>query len=96
MSIVFSRLEAVFAGRNYNFRVQRPDNRREVVGVVRLVGENSFRTEAFEQRRTLADVGGFPARKKAAQRISQRVHRRVELGRQSAPGAPDRLRSVFF
>ena len=68
----------------------------ERVGVVGLVGEQSLRIDALDERLGASQIVGLSRRELQFDGISQGVDERVDFGGQSAAGSTDRLRAVFF
>jgi hypothetical protein len=68
---------------------------RTVNGIA-LVPDHLMHGKAFNKRLRLGDVVHLTARELPAQRVAQRIRRRMNLGAQPPTRAPERLRAVFF
>ena len=68
----------------------------EGVGVEGLVGDQSAGRDSFDQRFGASEIVILAGAEHHLDRIAESVDERVNLGRQSAAGSADGLRTVFF
>ncbi len=68
----------------------------QLVAVVTLIGDNSVGRDGCNQRTPLRHIGDLSTGENQAQRITEGVDTRMNLGRQPAPRASDRLIATVF
>lgn len=68
----------------------------ERISIVRLVADQGFRIDPFEQRFCAGQIVGLPRREHDIDGIAERIDQHMNFGGQSAAGSADRLFAVFF
>src|SRR4051812_7640050 len=95
--VVAARVPAVGLGRAHGRLAglrERPEH--ALPGVERLVGDQSVRGQARQQRVGALEVVRLPGREGEPGRVAERVDQGVDLGAQAAPAAPDGLVAAPF
>ena len=96
LPVELARRESVATWRNDCLGASLGNRIHESVAVVPLVGNNSIARNGINQCRPLGNVGDLSSRENQAQRITPCIHTSVNLGRQSATRAADRLIATVF
>jgi hypothetical protein len=88
--------EPVGFGRNDGSDVPFFQRLDQGVGVVRLIGEESFRLDLVEQRLGLTEIGCLAWRERQGGGVAQSIDDHVYLGRQPSAGSTDSLADPPF
>ena len=94
--IVIACLTAIPARRDDRFSACLHEGLNERIGVIGFVGGDGLRGNTLDQVVRLRDVMDLPGGELPARQVAQPFDQRVNLGRQSATRAADRLAAVFF
>ena len=86
---------AVGARRNDRFRATLGDVLAQLVSVKGFIGEHRIGIDVLQQRSSLRNVMCLPLGQDESGKVAQALDQRLDLGVQSAPRAPDRLRAFF-
>ena len=68
----------------------------EGIGVIRHVANQRLRIGVFQQRLCAGEIIGLSRREDKFDGVAESIDEGVNFGAQSAPGATNRLRAVFF
>ena len=94
--VAVSLNETVGLGRDDRFDASGLEGQDQTIRVIGFVREKGLRGEIFQQRFCLAQIRGLPRGQREGDRIAQSIDESMNLGRQSAPGPPDRLVLAAF
>ncbi len=86
----------VGARRNDRFGATLGDVLAQLVSIKGFIGDHRIGIDALEQRGSLRDVMCLALGQDESGKVAQALDQRVNLGAQSAPRAPDRLRAFFL
>jgi hypothetical protein len=89
-------IEAGGSGRDHRQGAGGRDGRQDRVGVVGLVGEHRLGREAVEQGQGLRGVALLAGGQAEGERVAEAVGDRVQLGREAAARAAERLPTFAF
>jgi hypothetical protein len=96
MSIIVSLFNTVATGRNHHHRACGVHQCHQPNSVVAVVTHHRVRINPGDQSRCLRNVRNLDAVQYPAQRVAQRIHRRMNLRAHPAARAPERLSAFFF
>src|SRR5512134_3141765 len=96
LPVVFTRSTAVATRRDDGFCARGVDALDEGIAVVPLVSDHRLRRDRFDQRGSLLNIRDMATGENQAQRITQGIHARMDLGGQSASRAANGLIATVF
>jgi len=96
MTIIISLHCAIASGRNNSFCPLCLDVFYQMLCIVGFIGNYHLKRKARKQIVSLSNIRCLTGSQEPTHRISQGIYRRMNFARQSTPGTPDSLFSVFF